>query len=558
MQELTVYAIFALPFAAVLGAWLAMSQDARRVAASALRLTWRGIGHVWHWASAQPSCACPQNGSHLPDAGEKVAVICIAALALVVFSVHIVQLWPVRIDDGYITMCYSYNLAHGHGPIYSQGIERSEGCTSMIWVWLMAIPMLLHADPWVFAKIIGIAFTIGALWLVGLTIYRQTGNVLAAVIPPSVLALTPQIAIHAQSDMETSALMFAIAAVVYGAAIRAKWLSVAALLLGLTHPEGLLLGVAAMAYITATERPIGPALLRATLGFVLPGVAYFAWRASYYGLPLPLPFYMKAGAAHGWPGLTEVQAFAAMYCPVLAAAIVGCGVDRRNVAPVLVSVATIAYFAHIIPMMGFAHRFEFPYLLSLLPACGSALSWVARLRFPGVRVLQIATAYTVATVAIALGGYTGDTATLAKCGADVVKCHYAVGKILAETAHGGTVACGDAGMLAFNAEQNGWHAVDIFGLNERTIALHPKLAAEVTESYSPDVLVLRTRKADATSDVDSCDWRVMRASQGHFDLASVVCLYKNAYYLQIYTARNAIGRAVRLRFMAPKLVADQN
>ena len=49
-------------------------------------------------------------------------------------------------------------------------------------------------------------------------------------------------------------------------------------------------------------------LLRALFLYILPGLAYFLWRWSYFGVLLPLPFYVKTGGS-GLPGWGMVSAF---------------------------------------------------------------------------------------------------------------------------------------------------------------------------------------------------------------------------------------------------------
>ena len=87
--------------------------------------------------------------------------------------------------------------------------------------------------------------------------------------------------------------------------------AVASLLLGLARPEGNLFAAvssATLLLLLPRERRV-ELLKRLVLWYALPGAAYFAWRWAYYGLPLPLPFYVKVGDPKSLPGLLALKEY---------------------------------------------------------------------------------------------------------------------------------------------------------------------------------------------------------------------------------------------------------
>lgn len=89
---------------------------------------------------------------------EKLGLAFALALALAL-------MWPVRgylTDDTFIHLQYATNLAHGHGFVFNVG-ERVYGCTSPLWVALIADGIALGADGIATARVLGLVAT---LWSV--------------------------------------------------------------------------------------------------------------------------------------------------------------------------------------------------------------------------------------------------------------------------------------------------------------------------------------------------------------------------------------------------------
>jgi hypothetical protein len=86
-----------------------------------------------------------------------------------------VLMWPVRhylTDDTFIHLQYARNLATGNGLVFNVG-ERVYGCTSPLWVTLLADAMLLGMDGLKFARILGFASTLISVCLF-LQLLRRT------------------------------------------------------------------------------------------------------------------------------------------------------------------------------------------------------------------------------------------------------------------------------------------------------------------------------------------------------------------------------------------------
>jgi len=281
-------------------------------------------------------------------------------LALVLFALQCVAIWQFTVDDSYISFRYARNLANGHGPTWNAGEPPVEGYTSFMWVLGMAIPHLVGLDAVLFSKMVGMAATLGTMGCVYFMVLEGTRRasrsfrVLGAGHAVLLLAAFMPSATHTVSGMETAlyallltALGLAVLRAVEGS-VRAAWaLGILALLLGLTRPEGNLVAVVALVLGGALAPPERrcPIIKASLLCYVVPGIVYFAARTWYYGVPLPLPFYIKI-ASQPVSGLGMVIRFSRYLAMAVGPLIVaGLFALRRGVFPgVLAAAALVGFF----------------------------------------------------------------------------------------------------------------------------------------------------------------------------------------------------------------------
>jgi hypothetical protein len=86
-----------------------------------------------------------------------------------------VLMWPLRgylTDDTFIHLQYAKHLAGGQGLVFNVG-ERVYGCTSPLWVTLIADAMLLGIDGLKFARVLGFLSTLASVGLF-LQLLRRT------------------------------------------------------------------------------------------------------------------------------------------------------------------------------------------------------------------------------------------------------------------------------------------------------------------------------------------------------------------------------------------------
>src|SRR5579871_2129598 len=232
-----------------------------------------------------------------------------AAVGVLVLVADVVLFRRFTVDDAYITLRYSQNVARGVGAVYNAVGPRAEGYTSYLWMALLAIPHLLHADALLVAKTLGVVFTFATAALVAAWTFTEVrvertriASAAAAVLAYCTLART---AVHAVSGMETALYTAVLTAMLFAASRLARdgrrWatpFATLALAASLTRPEACVAAVAAAVTAIATmprsERHRSAVVIAGVFG--LPLCVYELCRIRYYGLPFPLPFYVKVAS----------------------------------------------------------------------------------------------------------------------------------------------------------------------------------------------------------------------------------------------------------------------
>jgi hypothetical protein len=254
-----------------------------------------------------------------------------AALALIALALGALFAWEVHsagnaaIDDAYITFSYSKNLASGFGPVYGHGV-RVEGYSNFLWMVVVAFGLLFNrgADPLLTARALAVPFLI----LLGCATYglaRVRASRLLSIALVGLLAINADLTTAYLMGLETVAYtaLLTFAFLLYALSLddRAggasgqltgrfaqfasrlasrsdRWVVPAFVAVALTRIDGFI-PLAFVLFIEACRRLWRrEGTVRDYLVWAGPGVTlyllWFAWRWTYYGLPLPTTYYAKA------------------------------------------------------------------------------------------------------------------------------------------------------------------------------------------------------------------------------------------------------------------------
>jgi len=509
--------------------------------------------------------------------------IVVLAFAVSVFITLCAVFWPLfTVDDSYITFRYARNLAAGFGPTFNPGQAPVEGYTTFLWMLLMTIPHLLRMDAVVFAKLLGMAATVGCLLVVFVFARRLASFAdparrdISAAVSVAIVACSPATAVHAVSGMETALFTLLTTLFLYAltryarqpAPSGAKLTALIGLLLGLTRPEGnllVVLGICVALLMAARQARASLAAATATL-YLLPGVIYFLWRARYYGLLLPLPFYVKVAGQAPVAGVMNVLVFATFVgLHIGFLVLLGLLRLRREMVPATIAAAGLCVF-FLFPrhIMTYEWRFLFPVfpLVCVIASAGlaSLLDWLAA----GPARAPLASRRTAAAVAwgicgvVSLGMLTDLPETLEVkrvYGAGMRTAHLALGRQLSRFRSNGkpmVIAIGDVGAVPYYSQ---WQTIDIFGLNDPGIAVFHRRDAEYVLSRKPDLVVVVSSAPDSFRAVMPWEQGIYtQAVAGGMARVATYSFSPQKYYLWVL-ARPGTPIAAHLSQVGPRVAA---
>ncbi len=126
-------------------------------------------------------------------------------VAVVVFTIHALHYWPAWIDDAFITFRYARDLRSGVGMVYNAG-EPVEGITNLGWA-LLLVPFA-NGDALFASKLLGLAFGIGTVVLLGEWLRAQALPLAAMALGLAFAVLYPWLPSYAMYGLETDAAAF--------------------------------------------------------------------------------------------------------------------------------------------------------------------------------------------------------------------------------------------------------------------------------------------------------------------------------------------------------------
>jgi arabinofuranosyltransferase len=326
----------------------------------------------------------------------------------------------IIMEDQYITLTYSRNLAEGAGLVFNPG-EKVEGFSSPLWVFIMAPAFLLGWNVMVFNRVICIMAALLHFPLMNYLMrrYAPANSPLAIRILPSILlALSFPFLFWMKSGMET---MFASLLLLSGTAllVSGRRLSGSLVLgmLSITRPEGIIYMAIPVLILLLENRGTTP---RDYMRAILPGMCIFllyeAFRIIYFHDLVPNSFYAKVSPANINQKILGVQyylewAFGRRGMAILAALILL--IRRRDTliqaAPWIAAILLNAAFIMAVGGDYMPHsRFIVPVMASAGILIGLSLLSLCRPEIPGpLKKRRMIVSILILTTALALHPDTG-------------------------------------------------------------------------------------------------------------------------------------------------------
>ena len=376
---------------------------------------------------------------------------------------------------------------------------------------IMTIPHILKAGVVSFSKLVGILSSLGTMAMIGLFVIKTSNTkwntaIVGAGIAIFCYAFLPETAIHAVSGMETALYTFLLISMAYlafrgvnGSKSSLHWLPIAGLLNGLIRPEAnILVIILLLITLLFTDNKRWFAL-QTLCFYIIPGGVYFAWRWLYYGLFLPLPFYIKTGGS-GLPGLTYVQSFVIFifvnFILYLGFSLFAKHRVQWDLLPIVV--INLIFFLFVSPVMGYDFRFVYPVFPLILVLAGIGLALILDVPsrvIPNEKKAWIGVAWIgFISLSIFMWNNIPRTGPILEhkldYAAGLINNHIKIGQALAQHKVDNpspVLVVTDAGALPY---YSGWITIDALGLNDPNIALGLVSGLDYIFDHNPDILIL--------------------------------------------------------------------
>lgn len=411
-------------------------------------------------------------------------------------------LWAYDLDgppfeDAAMIMRYAGHLAAGEGIVWNPGEAPVDGATDFLFLICVAGLHKLGLSPEHAVRLLTLLAHFATVALVYFYLLRdQALHIAWALLAAGFLAIGPGF-VYIEAYFGTPFFAFFVACAFLGYAQhlqrsyttwgQAIFLAGSALLAGLTRPEGVLL--AAFLYFPLLASLGWKQVRRSTLAFFLLfgtiGLGYFLWHWSYFGHPLPNPFYIKGGGLHLYSlkaSLSNAFRMALPLVPVfLLAPFLGRGKWLETLLFVLPALCFALMWLFLSNAMNYGMRFQYALLPMLLMAWAPLLKTTldAWKLYPH----RIAI---VALLGLSLGAYQhynyGRGLRMPPDG------RVDLGKELAAYADRGySMAVTEAGNLPYFSK---WIAIDTWGLNDARIAHGGGVSTELLDAYRPELFLV--------------------------------------------------------------------
>lgn len=405
-------------------------------------------------------------------------------------------------EDAAMLLRYSEHLAEGKGIVWNVGEKPLDGATDFLFMLGVAALDAAGLGAKEAAQWLGLlahGLTVALVYLAARRLFDAPA--LLALAAAGFLAVGPglyfvEIAFGTTFFALTVAGSWVLAlrlaraepGAVRGAAV---FFGLSGVVMGMARPEGVFVSAFFLAAVLILRG--GKDTRAVVLGYAIPfltlGLAYFLWRWSYFGHPLPNPFYKKsAGALHLGALRKTIWNVALQGGPFLV--LLGLGLLARS--------SRRWALAGLVPIAGFAAMWvlvsdetvEFiRYGYTILPVM--ALSWIPvvlawdRASWPGSLRVPRGVGLAIAGLVVA-GLLFWQHSRFAHLVPSRIGLYDVAMALREYEPRGYTMVVTEAGLLPLYSR---WRAVDAWGLNDRWIARHGPVTEEYLVRYRPEVIL---------------------------------------------------------------------
>ena len=430
-------------------------------------------------------------------------VAALLAVATAIFVAGHLRLPLSPMEDASMLLRYSQHLAQGHGIVWNVGEHPVEGATDFLFMVLIGLgSRLTHVDvKTVAAALLFVSQVVSVVVMyAGLRHLYRAPMLLAAGFAATLGFGLGYHFVNTGFSAPFYALFSLLTWYVGMMCVRdgvtwkrAAWFAALGFITGLIRPDGVIL---AGLMLCSTLYGVQAMRLRLIVSFAavfaVCGGMYFAWRLHYFGLPLPVPFYLKHSGGIRWANLKlSARSMVEMLLPFLPLA--GLGLRSRSAMRQLtIWLITVAPFTVVWILIALEnnHFSRFQYVmvpLSLLSLGGLTAAWWREIENTRPRDVDTLKRPLAAVMVLLFVSAIIYNMHLYLKPFSNVGAHELGSRLQPYAAKNYTMAVTEAGDLPFYSE---WRAIDEIGLNDPFIARNHGLLTEAyLDRYQPEILM---------------------------------------------------------------------
>jgi arabinofuranosyltransferase len=402
-------------------------------------------------------------------------------------------------EDAAILLRYSQHLAEGHGIVWNVGEKPVDGATDFLFMVLLAGLARIGLPLEIAARSVGIIchFLTVILIYVAVRLLHGSPRWMAAT-SSAALAVGPAMGYIAGCFGTTFFALFAFITwclavkLARGDASRLTpaLFAMAGLATGMIRPEGVFLAGLMLLAVVWMKGPKAAGRITAWFAgvFLVLGGAYFLWRWSYFGYPLPNPYYTKGGGRLHWYSLkAAIRNVITLSLPFAWIPFVSFGFRELRRQTVFVLVPLIGFTGLWVALsneMNYLMRFQYPLLPVILISWPPLLTGLLENRKrakPSLRRVIFCALILFASACVLVRQREFSSVRFGRIG------NYDMAMMLREYRDKGyTMAVSEAGHLPF---YSGWRAIDTWGLNDQWIAHHGRIADSYLDRTKPEIIM---------------------------------------------------------------------
>jgi len=423
------------------------------------------------------------------------SVLLALALIPVVLFFYYIPSHSFPSEDSAMLFQYSENLSESGCISYNLDGARTEGATDFLWMIILSICHSIGLDTYLSATALSAIALIASAYM----LFHISGKSRPMLLPLALLTLlaVPQVFAAIQGFSPLFFGTFILLAMVGFIEKRPILTFFAAILTCLIRPDGVVFAMPLVAtFLIVNKSKIKQNIIKVLLIAVIPGVAYFAWRFTYFDSLLPLPFYVKSNFPR-FAGIFSLESlklnslFFAALAPLLVFASYGIRAAGKKEQSLVVTAAIsllvvpFLFYSAMHLEQNLAYRFQYPFVLISLALAAYGLKHAPRPAYGWLAVIS--------SIGLMLPWYAVECVRTLSMPSENIPY---LSKALQNLPCHGTIATTEAGRLPYYSD---WETIDLWGLNTKELS-QTLVTPKDIQSYNSDLIVIHPLGGDYGDD----------------------------------------------------------